>query len=865
MRWTEAQAKSDVDPLIRYRMRHIQAAMVTSALLLVFALLYLVLPGRPRTDEFPLAILLAIGIATATAALLSPWKRILTRAKVPVQMGALYAWALSALALVSIAVAITGGADSALFVVYFTMLLFLGGSAYPTAGRRILAVLTVLSYVAVLAATGWPPRETAGTVFRIGMLASTAFAATFLADRIVSELRFHAHALDDFLTRAKLWSVIARHRTRLESASYGELPSSLLESLEIIGFEVAVVADARTSVWHLFTRRELPAPSRRLAGLVEALFDEPESRRHALVIQNGSIDAVQPPNQLASTGMVAYDSTRAAAVHEYGAHNNGRHARNSREHPTTYLAPPFNASLTDSPAGRRLLAGFDWTSAAIVPVLADGSIVMVLLGGSRTEKVPSSEQIAALELIASSASRNIERVIRDARDTELAFNASHDALTGLVNRARLISELDSHLAPPSSADPTSPNGDDSLADGPDQPVAVCFMDLDSFKNFNDSTDRTTADELLRAVSLRLLSAVREGDLVARVGGDEFAIMLKDFPSKEASESYASRLARGFDSPFHLESQDAFIGVTIGIASSVPGDTGDQLLSKAEAALHNARQQGTRIGIFDDEFVARVSERIKLETDLHNAIDSDELFLVYQPIVSLDGARAVGMEALLRWRHPERGIIPPLSFIPLAEETGIITEIGRWVLETAATQLAAWERSMTDASGLYVSANASSRQLQSDDIVAHVAAALEVSGLPPEHLVVEITESSLIRDLDAVTRRLEQIRSLGVRVSLDDFGTGYSSLSWLSRLPIDIVKIDKSFVDRLGSANDAIIAAIVSVARAFNLHVVAEGIEHESQSDLLIQLGCELAQGYLFARPLPVTEMEGYLAKVDASL
>ncbi|MHB8264126.1 MAG: putative bifunctional diguanylate cyclase/phosphodiesterase [Acidimicrobiales bacterium] len=385
-------------------------------------------------------------------------------------------------------------------------------------------------------------------------------------------------------------------------------------------------------------------------------------------------------------------------------------------------------------------------------------------------------------------------------------------------------------------------------------VAIFYLDIDGFKNVNDTKGRDTGDRVLQLLANRLKSHVCPDDIVSRYDNDEFVIMAHHIPDPKTATAYANRILRSFDTPFSHDNLDVFLSAHIGIATIDSNDRDEESIDRAAVALHNAKKHNNgRVAVFTDELAARIRDRIAIEYDLRNAVREHQFFLHYQPIVSLSTREVVGFEALVRWNHPERGIVPPLTFIPLAEDSGYIADIGRWVLEEACLQIASWHRTATKASNLSMSVNVSSRQLDSDTIISDIANSLEVSGLRPDKLVLEITESCLIDDLEQVIRRLEAIKSLGVKISLDDFGTGYSSLNWLSQLPIDVVKIDKTFVDRLGSLDDAIISAILNVAGTFNLQVVAEGIEEEEQSSLLMALGCQLAQGYLFAKPLPVTE------------
>jgi diguanylate cyclase (GGDEF)-like protein/PAS domain S-box-containing protein len=432
-------------------------------------------------------------------------------------------------------------------------------------------------------------------------------------------------------------------------------------------------------------------------------------------------------------------------------------------------------------------------------------------------------------------------------EERLAYLATHDHLTGLPNRALFVERLRAAL-----------HGEC----GPG-PAAVCFLDIDHFKYVNDSRGHTVGDELVVEVARRIETVVRGDDVVARFGGDEFAVLCSSLRHRDDARHLARRLLAAFDRPFAVSGVDCHVSASIGIAFGEPGDDPSVLLRNADAAMYHAKQSGrSRIELFDEVLTARALARLDTETALHRALERDELFLAYQPVVDLASGRLIGAEALIRWRHPERGLVPPQDFVPIAEETGLIQPIGRWVLGEAGRQVAAWLAASPEPPEPFsMSVNVSCRQLEHDSIIGDVAGMLRETGLPPQCLVLEITESFLIRDMRAAVGRLEALKALGVRLAIDDFGTGFSSLSSLARLPIDVVKIDKSFVDGSGRRNDAVIGAIIELARAFDLEVVAEGVETKEQQHRLVELGCRWAQGYLFSEPL---EPDGWEPLIAAS-
>jgi diguanylate cyclase (GGDEF)-like protein/PAS domain S-box-containing protein len=436
---------------------------------------------------------------------------------------------------------------------------------------------------------------------------------------------------------------------------------------------------------------------------------------------------------------------------------------------------------------------------------------------------------------------------RTALERQLAHQAFHDPLTDLANRALFQDRVDQALA---------------RADRTDCGLAVLFLDLDDFKTVNDSLGHQAGDVLLAEVAGRLVAAVRATDTVARLGGDEFAILLEDVGEIEIRH-VSDRVTQAIRAPIDLDGRRIFVSASIGIAPTMAGlRTTQELLRGADVAMYSAKGRGKGLAqVFEGSMHAEVVSRLALDADLRGAIDRGEFTIEYQPVVVLPGDRLSGFEVLLRWRHPVRGLVPPDQFIPLAEDTGLITQIGRYVIDEACRQARAWQRTFPLASDLSISVNLSARQIQDAEIVATMRAALERSGLAPESLILEITESVLMHDTDTTLSRLRELKALGVRLAIDDFGTGYSSLSYLRRFPVDILKIDKSFIDNVASRTDAMVLtrAIVDLARSLGLKTVAEGVELHEQAVELEAIGCDMAQGYLFARPLDPSSVEQLLS------
>jgi diguanylate cyclase (GGDEF)-like protein len=390
-------------------------------------------------------------------------------------------------------------------------------------------------------------------------------------------------------------------------------------------------------------------------------------------------------------------------------------------------------------------------------------------------------------------------------------------------------------------------------------VAVLFLDLDRFKVVNDSLGHGSGDSLLVEVASRLSGCLRSGDTAARLGGDEFTILLEDVEHEHQAVEVADRIADALRWPVTLEGREVFVSASIGIAVSTPAITSDGLLRNADLALYRAKADGrARYAVFDPSMEARALERLEIETDLRHALGRDELRVDFQPVIDLATSRINEVEALVRWDRPGFGTVSPTAFIPIAEETGLIVPIGQWVLEEACR----WARRWQDHSSqpLVVSVNLSARQFQHPQLLADIQRTLEETGLDPRFLKLEITESIVMQDAVATIETLQAFKALGIRVAIDDFGTGYSSLSYLKRLPVDTLKIDRSFVDGLGldAQDTAIVNSVIALARTLRLSVTAEGVETSGQAKHLKQLGCDRGQGFYFAQPLPPEAVERLL-------
>ena len=443
-----------------------------------------------------------------------------------------------------------------------------------------------------------------------------------------------------------------------------------------------------------------------------------------------------------------------------------------------------------------------------------------------------------------SSSRDITE--RKRTEKELVRLAFHDELTGLPNRALLLDRINQAL---------------KVTRRTRQNVAVLFIDLDGFKAVNDTIGHYAGDATLVAVAERLTGMVRPGDTLARLGGDEFVMLCTGVDNTQVATTVASRVLHSLNQPFTVYGRTIDLSASIGIAVSAGKDDPMRLVENADTAMYEAKRAGrSRYVVFDPEERSSTLNKLATEFALRRAVERGELRLHYQPEIDLRTEKVVGFEALVRWEREDGTLIPPSDFIPLAEETGLIVPIGRWVIEEACRQVGAWEQLYPDNAKPRVWVNLSARQLGEPDLVPTIEAALRACDIAPESICLEITESALMQDAEAATVQLDQLRSLGIILGVDDFGTGYSSLAYLNRFPLDVLKIDRSFVAALGSdpESETIVAAIIDLAHALELTVIAEGVETEEQLAVLRRLGCDQAVGFHFSRPRAPQELDEYI-------
>jgi diguanylate cyclase (GGDEF)-like protein len=432
---------------------------------------------------------------------------------------------------------------------------------------------------------------------------------------------------------------------------------------------------------------------------------------------------------------------------------------------------------------------------------------------------------------------------RNDMEEQLRRLAFHDPLTLLANRALFRDRVEHALA---------------VSRRSDRGVAMLFIDLDEFKAINDNFGHSQGDRVLCATAQRLIQCTRSGDTVARLGGDEFAVLLENLGSKEAVIEIAGRIVTALRQPFPFLGGEACVAASIGIAFATPDDGVEEMLRNADVAMYSAKAQGKgRYAVFMAEMPDVADKRRQAEAELAQALTDDQFQLYYQPIVELRSGYLLGVEALVRWRHPTRGLVEPGEFLSIAEGSGQMVALGRWVLRQACSEVGAWQARLPEGRQLRLAINMSVGQLRDPDVVADVNLALQESKLDPGCLVIEVTEGVLMHNTESMLTKLNLLSKLGVRIAIDDFGTGYSSLAYLHRFPIDIVKIDRSFIEQLGGDADGaqLTRAIITLGDTLGLEVIAEGIEHEQQLHELIELGCVAGQGYFYEKPCLLPDIE----------
>jgi diguanylate cyclase (GGDEF)-like protein/PAS domain S-box-containing protein len=902
------------DPVTKYILRSIRGGIITSAFVLVVLFLYALLPGSGLDNRNSCLVLIGVGaVLTVTSAFL-PWTKIVGSKN---DRAIIFGWAFGLIALVDIGVALTGSAHSELFIVLVIVMVFLGGPYYSLRAEITMNAIAIGSYVITLAATGWGINA-ATLAFRLGMMAAAALAVGTLSRELMAGLHRATGERLASEQRVVLWSKVASLVRQIDSPETTRVLEAVVDAVGTLGFDAAAISELEEDgvTLRVLHARHLAHPFtvKTRDGKPEAVVHTVLEKRTTVVIENypslpgavqlaieaGVQTVVAAPvwvsGQIVAVLQGGIREARAPAsdqiaAFEMFATQAGRALENAQllerrrreaDHFRQLLASAPDAVIVIGRDGRiveashqaELLYGYstdelvgqsvtllmperikdvqtallnDWVANTGNPKLGPEPTVF----GRKKDgtEIPLEVAFSTIETPEGELTSVAIRDVSERREFErrLTHQATHDALTGLPNRElftqRLVASLHGRL-------------------GIDPPVTVCFLDLDHFKYVNDSRGHRTGDALVEAVSRRLVGAV-DKHFIARVGGDEFGVLVEGLVDQQAAVDFAAQLLSVFDEPFLVDAVDCYITASVGLAFARTPDQSGMVMRNADAAMYRAKRNGrARAAFFDETLTALAAKRVATEASLHLALAGNQFELVYQPIIALDDGHMTGVEALLRWHHPDRGLVLPDQFMSTAEDTGLVVPVGRWALEEACRQIAAWRSRFPLAPDLTVSVNVSGRQLEHDHFVTDVENVLRVSGIPPALLILEITESFFIRDFQAAVGRLTALKRLGVRLAIDDFGTGFSSLFSLSRLPVDTVKIDKAFIDGLGTRYDAVVSAVVTMGNAFDLQVVAEGIEHRSQRDRLMELGCRFAQGFYFSMPLTTPDVEVVLERMS---
>jgi diguanylate cyclase (GGDEF)-like protein/PAS domain S-box-containing protein len=687
-----------------------------------------------------------------------------------------------------------------------------------------------IAMLAYLGTRSWVTRRTRSIVTGIGLMTVSA-VLVHLSDG-TTEMHFHFFVMLGVISLYQDWRpfLVSIAFVALHHGVVGALsPENVFDHQDawtapfkwagIHAFFVLAMSAVCVASWRLIedsnrlAREELEASERRFRALIE-----------------NSSDVV---TLVAADGTVLYDSPSASRV--LGWDRDERMGRNGLEE-----VHPDDLERAIEILSRVVAEG--------------GSTHMVEMRIRHRDGTYLWVEAAACNLLDDPAVGAIVANFRDITDRkaleeELSHQAFHDSLTALANRALLLDRIEHAL--------------ESTRGRKGERLALIYLDLDDFKTVNDGLGHEAGDRILQVTAQRIASAIRPGDTASRLGGDEFAVLLEQIPDPSVAYEVGARVLEEVCTPIEVDGTLVSVAASLGIVVSDGKDDAPGLLRNADLAMYRAKGQGKgRFEIYEAGMHAAVVERMGMKADLRAAVERGEIEAHYQPIVDLVTGHTIGVEALARWNHPERGLVSPAEFIPLAEETGLIVPIGTSILRQACEATQRWRRDLGDRAPQTVSVNLSARQLQAKGLVDEVTTVLEVTELPATCLVLEITETVLLEETDDVGRTLRALKALGVRLALDDFGTGYSSLSHLDRFPVDIVKIDKSFIDSLnGSAAppSPLVSAIVNLGGVLGLGVTAEGVEQIGQLDRLRDLGCQQAQGFLFAKPMPDHDLRSFLA------
>ena len=700
-------------------------------------------------------------------------------------------WTVTLIVCIAAATAADGGASSPYRALFLLPLIF-AGLSYPMRGVIVVGVADVLAFVIV---AGTHSGSVAGETFVAFSLVCGAVMCVWQAanrGRQEQELIETAQALSASEATTRL-----RESQQAEIASFGQraLAGEPLERL---------MSDVVASI-----ARALEVE---LVAVLELTGD-----RDSLVVR-------------AAAGLPA--DARGSASVGVGERSQAGYSLSSG-HPVVVDDWATETRFEKS----ELLTRFGAASGVAVVIRGRGEPFGILGVQSTIQRRFGEDSVSFLQSMANALASAIDRRTDEEEARERAL---HDPLTWLPNRALFADHLATALARQERRGGWA---------------AVIFLDLDRFKLINDGLGHQAGDELLKEVAPRLKEAIRPGDVVARFGGDEFAVLLDDLTSERDATRVAERIAAALQSPFVIGGRELFVSASMGIALGGSADQSETLIRDADAAMYRAKELGrARYEMFDQNMRFRLAERLRVENELRSGIDRGELRVHYQPVVELRSGRVAGAEALVRWNHPERGLLLPGEFIDVAEESGLVRPLGDWVLGEACRQVAVWQNAAPDAPPLSMAVNVSARQLSDPGFPHTVRRVIEATDIEPVSLTLELTESLVMDQNRSSLGALQALNELGVRLSLDDFGTGYSSLAYLQRLPLNLIKLDRRFIARVGTeTDDAIVKAVVALGQSMGLGVVAEGVETAEQLATVAELGCQFAQGFYFSRPVDRTD------------
>jgi diguanylate cyclase (GGDEF)-like protein len=708
-----------------------------------------------------------------------------------------FSWSAGDIALIAICAALDGGSRSPYALLLILPFLF-GSLSYPLRITILIGIVDMAAFIAIAFGVG-------GGLLYSGFGAFALLCAALLSSwESRNEARRRADLAD---------TVRALHRSEATSSMQAR------QQLEVARFGQLALAGATTG---------------RLQGEAAELL------RRVLEVDITGVLKLQPGGDefliVAGAGLREEHIGAATVPAGYGSQSGYTLATG-----TAAVVTDWNEETRF--AKSRMADEYGAVSGATVLIRAKGQPYGVLGIQDSAAREFTPQDVSFMQAIANVLANAIERRSSEERTRHEAL---HDPLTGLPNRNLFLDRLEHALA---------------QASRHEAEVAVLFLDLDQFKLVNDGLGHAAGDELLAAVAPRLEQALRPGDTVARFGGDEFAILVEDVTNERDATRVAERIAEALTRPFILRQREHFVSASTGISIGSGQEEPEALIRDADAALYRAKERG-RGGyeIFDEVMRSRVIEHMQTENDLRRALQRGELELHYQPLITLADGSIASLEALLRWRHPDRGLIGPAGFIPVAEESRLIIPIGAWALDEACRQAARWQSRDPDGAPISVAVNLSVRQLADPGLLDTVTRALNTSGIDPGSLHLELTETTLLEDIESVERSLNALRRLGVHLVLDDFGIGFSSLGYLKRLPLSGIKLDRSFVENLadGSEDAAIVRAVTEMASTLGIAVVAEGVETREQLEATRELGCGFAQGFYFSEAIPAGEVEALL-------